>query len=279
MRLQDGRLLAWSEWGPEDGLPVIFCTGAGMSGWLGFGASHLPELGLKLLAIDRPGLGSSDPHPEKTLDSWVEDTRQWLNANHLHQPGAVGFSQGAPFALALAAAGLVEAVSIVSGQDDLKHPRIRPLSHPDVEYMVAAVERDAATFEQHFAGIATPEVLWQLIIGISAEHDQRLYLSEPFATAYQRALQEGFAQGARGYARDVVNAIGTWPFALESITIPVDLWYGHLDTSPVHSPDFGATLASRLPRVSHVVDDTAGGSILWTRARDILMQLKSHVAP
>lgn len=43
MRLHDGRVLAWSEWGRVDGLPVLFCTGAAMSGWLGFGANDLTQ--------------------------------------------------------------------------------------------------------------------------------------------------------------------------------------------------------------------------------------------
>lgn len=63
VELPDGRQLAWSQWGPEDGHPVIFCTGAGMSGSLGFSADHLSELGFRLLASDRPGLGRSTPHP------------------------------------------------------------------------------------------------------------------------------------------------------------------------------------------------------------------------
>jgi hypothetical protein len=57
----------------------------------------------------------------------------------------------------------------------------------------------------------------------------------------------------------------------------VDLWYGAQDTSPVHSPDFGATLAARLPRATRTVDPGEGGSILWTRARDILARLEGHV--
>jgi hypothetical protein len=43
LRLNDGRSLAWSEWGPANGLPVLFCTGAAMSGSLGFGADALAD--------------------------------------------------------------------------------------------------------------------------------------------------------------------------------------------------------------------------------------------
>jgi pimeloyl-ACP methyl ester carboxylesterase len=278
MQLQDGRVLAWSEWGPVDGLPVLFCTGAGMSGWLGFGSKDLPDLGLKLIAIDRPGLGLSHAHPHKTLSSWVDDTREFIQSHSLQNVLAVGFSQGAPFAFALAGCNLVKAIAIVSGQDELTHPRLKPLLHPDVAGMIAAVQQDAVGFEQHFAQMATWEGLWQLIIGMSGECDRTLYESDTFGKAYQRALQEGFSQGAQGYARDLVNALSSWPFDLENITVPVDLWYGGADTSTVHSPDFGATLASRLPNASHTIDPEAGGSILWTRSRDILAKLKSHLS-
>ncbi|MFQ4140855.1 hypothetical protein U2718_001420 [Chlorogloeopsis sp. ULAP02] len=144
--------------------------------------------------------------------------------------------------------------------------------------MIAAVEKDAVGFEQYFSQIATPEGLWQLIIGMSGECDRLLYESDTFSKAYQRALQEGFAQGAQGYARDLVNSLRIWTVKPEEINVPVDLWYGGLDTSTVHSPDFGATLASRLPNASHTIDPEAGGSILWTRAWDILAKLKSHVS-
>lgn len=278
MQLYDGRRLAWSEWGPIDGLPVLFCTGAAMSGWLGFGALHLPYLGLKLIAIDRPGLGLSDPHPDKTLSSWVDDIQEFIQALGLRNVLAVGFSQGAPFAFALAGRSLVKAIAIVSGQDELAHPRLKPLLHPDVERMIAAVQQDPVGFEQHLSQIATPEGLWQLIIAMSAERDRILYESSTFREAFQRALQEGFSQGAQGYVRDLVNTYSSWSVKLEHISVPVDLWYGGLDTSIVHSPDFGATLASRLPNASHTVAPEEGGSILWTKSRDILVKLTSHVS-
>ncbi|OJH34637.1 alpha/beta fold hydrolase [Cystobacter ferrugineus] len=279
LRLSDGRTLAWSEWGPTEGLPVLFCTGAAMSGSLGFGASDLAALGSRLIAIDRPGLGASDAHPGKTLASWVEDTRQLLSA--LGSPRdvtAVGFSQGAPFALALAGRELVKAVAIVSGQDDLAWPALAHRLHPDVAAMVRAARQDPEGFEQSFAGMATADGLWQLILGMSGERDRALYQSEPFGTAYQRCLREGFSQGARGYARDLVNALGPWLVEPERISVKVDLWYGGQDTSTVHSPDFGVSLAARLPNATLTVDSHEGGSILWTRARDILARLESHVS-
>lgn len=113
---------------------------------------------------------------------------------------------------------------------------------------------------------------------MSAQRDRMLYESDTFSEAFQRALREGFEQGAQGYARDLVNTYSSWTVKLEDITVPVDLWYSSLDTSTVHFPDFGATLASRLPNASRTVDPQEGGSILWTRSGDILTKLKSHVS-
>lgn len=145
--------------------------------------------------------------------------------------------------------------------------------------MVHAARQDPAGFERSFARIATPDGLWRLILGMSGERDRALYSSEPFGTAYQRALREGFSQGAGGYARDLVNALGPWLVEPEHISVPVDLWYGGADTSTVHSPDFGATLATRLPHATRTLEPQEGGSILWTRARDILARLRRHALP
>jgi len=82
--LSDRRALAWSEWAPVDGIAVLFCTGAAMSGELGFGEDALDSLALRLIAIDRPGLGRSDAHPNKTLWSWVDDAKQLITAEGLH---------------------------------------------------------------------------------------------------------------------------------------------------------------------------------------------------
>ncbi|MGI5526577.1 alpha/beta fold hydrolase [Streptomyces syringium] len=62
-RLPDGRMLAWAEWGPADGLPVLLCPGGATSRWLGFGADAVDALGVRLVSVDRPGLGASDPAP------------------------------------------------------------------------------------------------------------------------------------------------------------------------------------------------------------------------
>lgn len=103
--------------------------------------------------------------------------------------------------------------------------------------------------------------------------DREPYTAGPLGAAYRRCLEEGFAQGPSGYARDLVSVLRPWPFPPQEITAPVTLWYGGRDTSTVHSPDLGSTLEARLPRGRRHVLRSEGSSLLWTRSTDILTEL------
>ncbi|WP_030781718.1 alpha/beta fold hydrolase [Streptomyces sp. NRRL S-920] len=276
-QLPDGRLLGWAEWGPVDGTPVLLCPGAATSRWLAFGGDVVDAAGVRLISVDRPGLGASDPDPDRTLTSWVADIRHLLQERSLRAPLAVGFSQGAPFALALAANGLVDAVAVVSGSDELAHPRFAHSLNPQVRGMVDAVAADPGAAEASFADFGSADTLWDLIITTSPEVDRTVYTDPIFQTAFRRAMDEAFSQGPAGYARDTVLATGRWPFDPADIAVPVDLWYGRQDTSPTHSPDLGESLAQMIPTATRHLLPTAGGSLLWTHAETVLRTLLAHV--
>ena len=273
--LRDGRRLGWAEWGPEDGTPVLFFGGAAMGCTLGFGADVLDRLGVRLISLERPGLGASNPQPDRTLADWPRDVERFARARGLGEIRIVGFSMGAPFALACAAAGLPVAVAIVSGQDDLRHPTFQDLLDPQVAALLDAVADDPAAVEAFFAGSADAEMLWALITTYSSAVDLAVYKAPAFEAASRQALAHGFAQGAAGYARDFVLATSPWPFNIETIGVPVDLWYGGHDTSTVHSPDHGGELARRIPAARRHLISEAGGSVLWTHAEQILETLLS----
>lgn len=276
-RLLDGRQVTWAQWGPADGSPVLFFSGAAMGRSLGFGADVLADLGVRLLAVERPGLGHADPDPGRTLSDWPRDIAQLASALALPSYAIVGFSQGAPFALACAAAGLPSAVAIVSGQDDLQYPSFAPLLDPDLTALLHGISADPATVEATFGASANADMLWSLIAGASSSVDLAVYNDADFEPLFRRAVEEGFHQGAAGYVRDLVLAMGQWPFDLGTISVPVDLWYGGYDSSTVHSPDHGVTLARRIPTAQHYLLPDAGGSLLWTHAEPILAALLAHV--
>ncbi|GAA2845837.1 hypothetical protein GCM10010517_02350 [Streptosporangium fragile] len=252
---------------------MLFFSGAAMSRWLGFGGDVVTEPGIRLISLERPGIGASDPAPGRTLDGWAADVEAFLRAGGLGEVPVVGFSQGAPFALACAAAGVVRAAAVVAGQDELTDPAFSGRLDPHLEGMLKAIGADPEGFAASFAENADAEGMWQLIVSMSSDLDRAVYTDPAFEGHYRRALAEGFSQGAAGYTRDLVLAMSPWPFDVAGITVPVDLWYGAHDTSTVHSPDHGATLARRIPTARRHLLPEAGGSVLWTHAREILTAL------
>jgi pimeloyl-ACP methyl ester carboxylesterase len=265
------RRMAWSEWGPADGAPVLFSPGAATSSSLGFAAGALERLGARLIAVDRPGLGGSDAAPDRTLLDGAADVRALAAALSLERPAIVGFSQGAPLALACAAAGAVSAVAVVSGTDELAGPALRGMLPPELGQQLDLAEADPPAAEALFRGM-TPAMLMEMVLG-SPEVDLAVYREPAFAAAFAAALDEGFVQGPDGFARDTLLAMQRWPFEPAEIRAPVHLWYGRLDGSPLHSLDLGASLARRIPGAARTVIEGAGGAILWTHGGEILAAL------
>ncbi|MBE1532118.1 alpha/beta fold hydrolase [Actinomadura algeriensis] len=269
-RLPDGRTIGWAEWGPPDGGPVLLSPGAATGRWLGFGAGVVDALGVRLISLDRPGLGVSTPAPGRTFADFADDVREFSALRGLGRPRMVGNSQGAPFALACAVAGVVSALAVVSGADEVAAPEFAAALPTDLRTLVERTASDPSGAEKHFAGLDA-DAMWNMVMSGSPARDLAVYQAPAFAAAYRRALAEGFAQGPDGYARDTVLAMSRWPLALGEITVPVDVWYGAEDTG--HSPDNGAFLATRIPGAHrHVVPD-AGGSLLWTHAEPVLTRL------
>jgi pimeloyl-ACP methyl ester carboxylesterase len=263
--------MAWSEWGPADGAPVLFSPGAATSSSLGFAANALERLGARLIAVDRPGLGGSDAAPDRTLLDGAADVRALAAALSLERPAIVGFSQGAPLALACAAAGAVSAVAVVSGTDELAGPALRGMLPPQIKGQLDLAEADPSAAEAVFRGM-TAAMLIEMVGG-SPEVDLVVYREPAFAAAFAAALDEGFVRGPDGFARDTLLAMHRWPFEPAEIRAPVHLWYGRLDGSPFHSADRGASLARRIPGAACTVIEGAAGAILWTHGAEILAAL------
>lgn len=268
--LSGGRKLGWAEWGPADGTAVLLIPGAATSRWLGFGAEVLDPLGVRLISIDRPGLGVSTPLPDHSFFAVAAAIDQLVKARGLDRPAVVGNSQGAPFALAYAVTGLTGPLAIVSGADEVAAPEFAESLPAQPRQLVDLVASDPAAAEVVFAGFDA-EAMWHLVTKASPESDLTVYQEPAFEAAYRRAMTEAFGQGPAGYARDTVLAMGRWPFDLSSITTRVDIWYGAQDTS--HSPDQGAILAGRIPGACRRLVPGIGGALLWTDAESILRSL------
>lgn len=277
MMLTDGRQFSWFESGPKTGFPVIFCTGAGMSGSLGFGLDLLEKLNIRLIVPERAGLGDSTFDAQKSLKSCAMDIQALLEHQAIQQFSVIGFSQGAVFAMAVAQYCDPVSLAIVSGQDQFEHAATRAILTTDVVNMQEQALNAPDNLSNWLLKNVTSEWLLAFILNCSAEVDQQVYNEEHFLKAYSHCIRRAFAQGNQGYVQDLLIALQKWGFTPEDIRVPVTLWYGELDTSTVHSPDFGKTLAIRFPNCQHHLLSNEGGSLLWTQASAILADIQQQV--
>ncbi|EKT55949.1 alpha/beta fold hydrolase [Providencia sneebia] len=273
-KLSDGRDLCWFESGPITGFPVIFCTGAGMSGLLGFGIDLLEKLHIRLIVPERAGLGESTQDPQKSFLRYAADIEQLLKSQHITHYSVVGFSQGAVFAMALAFYGKPKSLVIASGQDQFDYPTTAALLKSDVLNLQKQAIETPDELSNWLQKNVTAAWLLAFILHYSAQVDQQIYNEETFLEAYTDCVYRAFDQGNWGYIQDLLISFQQWPFSPEEIYCPVSLWYGQQDTSTVHSPDFGKTLATRFPNCKHYLFADEGGSLLWTQAERILASLQ-----
>jgi pimeloyl-ACP methyl ester carboxylesterase len=101
--LTDSRRLAYCDYGPLTGFPVFYfhgTPGSRLEAQLADQAARQHDI--RLLALDRPGIGRSDLQPGRKLLDWPQDMAATADQLGLDRFGVIGFSGGGPYALACA---------------------------------------------------------------------------------------------------------------------------------------------------------------------------------
>ncbi|QNK81750.1 alpha/beta hydrolase [Nakamurella sp. PAMC28650] len=134
IRVPDGRTLAWAEYGSARGVPCILIPDAGSSrlapAWL-LHDSALPSA-VRLLALDRPGTGASDPIGLGGREDPAEDLRRLVDTLAVGRVAVIGIGQGVDdvFSFASRYPRLVASVTAVSTRMSEPAPARRTLLHP-----------------------------------------------------------------------------------------------------------------------------------------------------
>jgi len=120
IRLSDGRNIGMSSVGRDDGFPIIHFHGSGSSRIeVKIFAEQAYEEGVRLIGLDRPGIGLSDPKSGYRLLDWPDDVVEVADHLGIERFAVEGLSAGGPYALAcaykiphrLTACGLISTVS------------------------------------------------------------------------------------------------------------------------------------------------------------------------
>ncbi len=163
--LQDGHSLAYCEYGAPGGRPVFYFHGhpGSRRDFPAFDPGDIArELGVRIIATDRPGHGLSDFQPGRRMLDWPDDVCELADALQLDTFAVLGISGGGPYAAACAykIPQRLTATAIVPKMADALHgpDEALLLAHPsladDITHLsFAEAFRDGMAGVHHEAGL------------------------------------------------------------------------------------------------------------------------------
>ncbi|MDA8389259.1 MAG: alpha/beta hydrolase [Gammaproteobacteria bacterium] len=231
--LADGRRVGCTEYGTQ-GPVILYCHGfPGSRQEAQLLAPALKAQAVRLLAVDRPGYGRSDPSPGRTIPSWVGDARQLLAGLGVARCAVLGVSGGAPYALALLhGAPEVTHGAVVSG---LGPPQALFAERRHLFFAARAALGLARRYPALTPFLARLSVDWLRLrlrtvpLRYAGGRDVTVLRDARVESVLCAAQREGLRQGAASAAEELLLYLAPWGFALEEISKPVGLWHGGAD--------------------------------------------------
>jgi pimeloyl-ACP methyl ester carboxylesterase len=243
---QDGRRLTYLEVGEPDGPLVIHNHGGPSSRFEArLLANSASKNRLRLICVDRPGMGQSSPQKARSYAGWADDLMAIADALGYHEFGVTGWSEGGPWALAAAAyidpLRLRHVTSIAPGsygtfgdnwaakylsKADALGGSLALRFKPGFRLMYAALGITAKHFRESFAK--------QVRNGVN-DYDRQILLRPDIETAFADSCAECFAHGSDGLVHDAELLYRSWAFDVTQIERPVHMWQG-LDDRLVPDP-------------------------------------------
>lgn len=282
LTLPDGRILGYVEYGIEDGEPVFFFHGTPGShlDWELFGNGNLANrLGVRLIAMDRPGIGCSTYQPDRHFLDWPADVVSLAEALHLERFSILGYSSGGAYALACALKipGRLKHAGVVSGDGPYRSPDLTDgIDAVALNYLYLSrrtpglfrgIQRAASWIAQH-----TPALFLTIFRSQLPTVDRAIFAQPHVQQTLLATFRESMRQGPLGAQWDTATMIGEWDFDPRDIAIPVHLWYGENDHST--SPAMGHYLAEAIPKsIPFFYPGEGHLSLLANHTSDILRDL------
>ena len=264
--------LAWNEYGSPDGEPLFYFHGTPGSRVEPQAANDIArDLGIRLIAPDRPGYGDSDVQDDFRLLDWPDCISQLADNLQLKQFSILSFSGGGAYALACAheLADRLKRITIAGSpapfETEVMQEHICAESKP--LYELSAADYPAA-IQQVSQLVNSLDTFLEILQAPLPPSDTVLFEQDSFHQHYLENLTLATTHGVNGIVNDLRNLTLPWQFNLEDIQLPIDIWHGSEDRS------FGLAIAKYLSNTlkntsTHFLDNS-GHLLLFTQWKEIL---------
>jgi pimeloyl-ACP methyl ester carboxylesterase len=277
VRLPDGRRLGYSTIGATEGPTALYFHSSPGSRLLPPVADEAGrKYGLRIIGVDRPGLGLSDFQPGRRLSDWPADVRALLDHLGLERVGVLGVSAGGPYVLSCCHAipDRISRAIIVSGITDGARPALISDQSPVPRVLLPVLRRSLLACRAvyrllSFVSRKNPERAQQELARGLAAPDARV-LERPDAGPFiLEAWAEGTRNGVHGWAYDDHVLSRPWDFSPAQIRddVQIEMWYGEHDL--VTKPESYKRLIDSLGGANLTVFPGEGHVLVFDHMEDV----------
>ncbi len=284
MFLSDGRRIGCVEVGDERGLAVFHLHGNGSSRLeVALLADLAAAAGVRLIGLDRPGIGNSDPAPGRTLLDWPDDVVQVADRLQIERFAIQGVSAGGAYALAcafriphrLTGCALISSICPSELVRQAAPVWMRAIwriaqDHPDLlqaclRVALPDVPSDAADAGRRLMRIGR----------LLAAPDRDVLRRPQVREALIRAMTESRRQGAQANRQEILSLLRPWNLPVDRIGFrDILMWHGEQDRLTPVGP--ARLLAGALPHCrARFCPGEGHFSTLANHARDVFAALRA----
>jgi pimeloyl-ACP methyl ester carboxylesterase len=236
----EDRQIGFAEFGDPQGRAIFWLHGTpGARRQIPMEARVYAETAnIRLIGVDRPGIGSSTQHSYDTVVAFADDLRTMADTLGIDRMIVIGLSGGGPYALGcaaampdrLVAAGVIGGVAPTVGSDAITGglmgnvgTRVAPL----LQFAGTPIGLIASALIRFIKPIASPAA--DLYGRVSPEADRRLLARPEIKAMFLDDLLNGSRKQLAAPFSDIVVFARDWGFRLDEIKIPVRWWHGDAD--------------------------------------------------
>ncbi|MFL0180129.1 MULTISPECIES: alpha/beta fold hydrolase [unclassified Mycobacterium] len=235
----ENRQLGFAEFGAPQGRAMFWLHGTpGARRQIPVEARlYATEANIRLIGVDRPGIGSSTPFQYETVSQFADDLRTVADTLGIDKMAVIGLSGGGPYTLACAAAmpkrvvaaGVLGGVAPAVGPEaiDSNLMRLARLAEPVLDHAGRPISVLAAGLIRMIRPVASPAL--ELYARLSPEGDREMLSRPEFKAMFLDDLLNGSRKQLAAPIADAILFARPWGFRLADITVPVHWWHGDAD--------------------------------------------------
>ncbi len=271
-RLSDGTRISYLDAGASGGSTAILLQGTPGSRMEADGPldAAARELGLRLVAPDRPGCGGSSFLPYRVVE-YPRLLARFADAIGLQDFAVVGTSGGGGYACATACllGDRVRQLTLVGSTVSADFPDARSTWNKGDRTAYLLARRAPWLFRSLVGGMARKLRRdpggWRGLLPDLSAADESALAGEDAQALMHRLLAEALRQGPKGVAHDYGLEASPWGLDLAAIRSPADIWQGEDDT--IVKPLASQMLADAIPGARlHLVKAQGHFSLIFDEA-------------